>query len=112
VVANGTVYLSGVDGADPATGLLPETAEDQTRIALEKVTKRLAEAGSDADHIVRFVAFIVGREHIEGYRKAKNEWLKKYYSYPSQIYASLLLLVEGLDNPEMVVEFEITAVVK
>lgn len=112
VIAGGMVYLSGLDGSDPETGAFPRTAEEQTRFALQKATERLADAGSDVDHTVRFVAYVVGRENIEGYRRAKNEWLRQNYSHPYQIYASLLLLVTGLDDPQMLVEIEITAVLK
>ena len=112
VVAGNTVYLSGVDGIDPKTGEFPKEVETQTDLALEKAKERLNEVGSNTDHIVRFVSYVVGRENIDGYRKSKDMWFRRNYNLPSPIYASTLIVVAGLARPEMIVEFDITAVVK
>ena len=111
-VAGNFVFLSGVEGQDPKTGNFPNDIETQTRIALEKAKEHLAEAGTDFDHIVRYDAYIVGRENLKGYRRAKNEFFSKNYTLPSLIYASTLTLAAGLVSPEMLVEIEITAVLK
>jgi enamine deaminase RidA (YjgF/YER057c/UK114 family) len=111
-VAGVIVFLSGVEGQDPVTGKFPKDIESQVTIALEKAKDRLNSAGSDFDHIVRYDAFIVGRENLPGYWKAKNEFFKKNYTLPSLIYASTHMLIAGLVQPEMLVEIEITAVQK
>ena len=51
-VANGTVYLSGVDGIDPLAGKCPLDIKMQTRLVLDKIKSRLADAGTDVNHIV------------------------------------------------------------
>jgi enamine deaminase RidA (YjgF/YER057c/UK114 family) len=111
-VSGNIVFLSGAEGQDPKTGQFPKDIETQTTIALQKIKERLAEAGTDFDHIVRYDCYIVGRENIQGYFKAKNEFFKQNYTLPSLIYASTHTLAAGLMNPEMLVEIEVTAVLK
>ncbi len=112
VVAGGTVYLSGVEGADPKTGQFSKDIETQTLLALEKAKERLAEAGSEVNRIVRVVAYVVDKENLKGFRKTREQWFTENYTRPNRAYASTLLVVAGLARPEMLVELDITAVVK
>jgi 2-iminobutanoate/2-iminopropanoate deaminase len=107
--ANGFVFLSGVEGIDPSTGACSPEVEVQTRITLDKIKSRLEESGTDMAHVVKYVAYIVGRENVEGYRKARTAWLKENSYSPH--HASTLLLVAGLAKPDMLVEIDVIAVV-
>jgi 2-iminobutanoate/2-iminopropanoate deaminase len=109
VIANGTVYLSCVEGIDASTGECSPEIEMQTTVALDKVKTRLEEAGTNFDHIVKLVAYIVGREHLDGYRKARLSWLERNYKNSSTHHASTLLLVAGLARSDMLVELDVTA---
>jgi enamine deaminase RidA (YjgF/YER057c/UK114 family) len=88
VVANGTVFFSGVEGIEPSTGNCPSDIEMQTKLALEKTKIRLKEAGT------------VGRENLDRYRTAKDSWMKENYEQPSPTFASTLVLVAGLARPD------------
>ena len=109
VEANGFVFLSGIEGIDPATGKCSPEIEVQTKLALDKVKTRLNDAGTDIDHIVKYVAYIVGRENLDGYRRARGAWLKENGSASPAHHASTLLLVAGLARPDMIVEIDIVA---
>lgn len=109
VVADGFVFLSGIEGIDPATGKCSPDIEVQTKLALDKVKSRLNEAGTDIDHIVKYVSYVVERENLDGYRRARGAWLKENGSGSPNHYASTLLLVAGLARPDMLVEIDVIA---
>lgn len=48
-----TLYVSGQLPVDPATGTMPESIEEQTRLALENTMAILAEAGYAPEHVVK-----------------------------------------------------------
>ena len=112
MIAGDTIYLSGVDGCDPATGNFPKEVEGQATFVFEKMKERLADAGSDVDHVVRLVTYLVGRENLSGFRTARNNFFKKNSSKPNATYAATLLFVNGLADPDMLVEIDVTAVKK
>ena len=109
VVTNGTVFLSGAEGIDPSTGKCAPDIETQTAVALGKVKNRLEEAGTNMDHIVKYVAYVVGRENLNGYRSARQSWMRENGQKSSPAYASTLVLVAGLARPDMLVEIDVTA---
>jgi 2-iminobutanoate/2-iminopropanoate deaminase len=111
VEAGGTVYLSGIEGIDPSTGKCPPDIGSQTRIAFDKIKSRLNDTGTDFDHVVKIVTYLVGRENIAGYRDARSSWVKENLG-PNRVagWASTLVLVSGLAMPELIVELDVTAV--
>lgn len=110
IVANKSVYLSGVEGIDPSTGECGQDVETQTTVALQKVSTRLGEAGTDVNHIVKLVAYVVGRKNLDGYRAARESWVKANSLTSPPDYASTLVLVDGLARPDMLIELDVTAV--
>ncbi len=56
--AGETVYLSGQLPVDPATGLMPETAEEQAKQALTNLMNVLAAAGLGPEHVVKTLIFL------------------------------------------------------
>lgn len=58
----GRFALSGVQGRDPRTGELAESAEEQFRLAFEAVSAQLAEHGLTPGEVGRVTVFIPGRE--------------------------------------------------
>ena len=52
VMVNGTLYLSGRIGTDPATGKVPEKAVDEARFLLEQFVAVLKEAGMTMDDLI------------------------------------------------------------
>jgi 2-iminobutanoate/2-iminopropanoate deaminase len=110
-VAHGFVFLSGVEGIDPASGKASSNIETQTRVALDKVKSRLEDAGTDFSQIVKHVAYIVGRENILGYRNARASWMKENPESAGNQPASTLLVVAGLAQPELLVEVDVIAVI-
>lgn len=107
IEANGFVFLSGVEGIDPSNDSCSPDITVQTKITLDKIKSRLEESGTDFEHVVKYVAYIVGRENLDGYRRARTAWLKENSYTPH--HASTLLIVAGLARPEMIVEIDVIA---
>jgi enamine deaminase RidA (YjgF/YER057c/UK114 family) len=109
-IAGNTIYFSGISGADTANGKYPNGIVAQAKLAYERATSYLEEAGSDIDHIVRIVTYIVGRTNIAGYQQERTKWLKRNNAPDPPNFANSVLLVPGLAKKEMLIEIEITAV--
>ena len=58
VLAGDTLYVSGQLGADPATGALPESVEDQARNAMKNIGAILKAAGMDYINVVKTTVFL------------------------------------------------------
>ena len=56
--AGNLVFTSGHIPLDPATGLIPQGIEAQTRQAMENVLAVLAQAGATAENIVKTTVFL------------------------------------------------------
>ena len=56
--AGNLVFTSGQIPLDPATGLIPQGIEAQTRQAMENVLAVLAQAGATAENIVKTTVFL------------------------------------------------------
>ena len=56
--AGNMVFCSGQIPVNPATGLIPEGIQAQTRQAMENVLAVLAEAGATAENIVKTTVFL------------------------------------------------------
>jgi reactive intermediate/imine deaminase len=61
VMAGGRLYLSGVFGADVATGKVPESPDDQVQLALDNMKQTLAAAGMDFRHVVFVNPYLTGK---------------------------------------------------
>jgi enamine deaminase RidA (YjgF/YER057c/UK114 family) len=61
IVAGGRLYLSGVFGADVATGKVPEDAAAQVQLALENMKQILGAAGIDFRHVVFVNPYLTDR---------------------------------------------------
>ena len=53
IMAGDTLYISGQLGIVPATGIIPETVEQQARQSLDNICAILKEAGLDCNDVVK-----------------------------------------------------------
>ena len=58
VLAGDTLYVSGQLGADPETGALPDSVEDQARNAMKNIGAILRAAGMDYANVVKTTVFL------------------------------------------------------
>ena len=97
-----TVFCSGQLGISP-DGRVPEDVEGQALLCFDAIAAILAEAGMGLRDVVRFNAYVTGREHLAGYMRARD----KVIGSPPP--ASTLMIVSGFARPEFVVEIEAVA---
>jgi 2-iminobutanoate/2-iminopropanoate deaminase len=96
------LFVAGQVGAD-ISGKIPESAEEQHRLAWANVLGILKAAGMDHRNIVDARVFITDRSQIGLYRQIRDEVLKGHRA------AATLLVVAGLADPRLVVEVTVVA---
>jgi enamine deaminase RidA (YjgF/YER057c/UK114 family) len=96
------VAVSGQLGVGP-DDVAPEGAEAQALLCFANIAAVLAEAGMSLSDVIRFNAWVTGREHLAGYMRARDA----VAGDPPP--ASTLMIVSGFARPEFVVEIEALA---
>jgi 2-iminobutanoate/2-iminopropanoate deaminase len=89
------LFIAGQVGADPS-GRIPDSPEEQHRLAWANVLGILKAAGMDHRNIVDARVFITDRAQIGLYRQVRDEVLKGHKA------AATLLVVAGLAEPQLV----------
>ena len=121
--ANGFVVLSGSVGVDVNTGIVPEGAGQQAKLAMENIKSRLEEYGSSLRNI------LLVRKYIKGafpdgivndplYQEI-GEALERFWADHCPEFlkeknppASTLLGISALARPEFLLEIEVVAAVE
>ena len=76
VNVNGTLYLSGRIGTDPATGKVPEKPEDEARFMLDQFVAVLAAAGMTMDDLVYVTIYCPDVAHWPAFNEVYKEYFK------------------------------------
>ena len=107
VVANDTVYLRGQIGQDLETSesVGIGDVEAQAEQAMANIEMLLREAGSQLDHIVKIVIYLVDPRYREPVYRVVGRWLKGVHPVSTGI------VVSALARPEWLVEIDATAVI-
>ncbi len=102
VVSGDWCFLSGTTGYDYATMTMPAAAVDQARAAFATIKRTLAEAGFAMADIVRVQYTIVEPSLRAEVAPALREAL-------GDVRPAATMVVAGLNEPEMKIEIEVTA---
>jgi 2-iminobutanoate/2-iminopropanoate deaminase len=103
-VVGNVLMTSGVLGADPATGELAESADDQARFAFQNVERVMNKAGGTMDDIVHVTVFVKDF----AYREAVNRpWLELF---PDENDRPARHTLQADLPGSMLVQLEVTAV--
>lgn len=70
------VFVSGQVGVDPRTGETPESAAEQTRLALESVRAILEASGATMDDVVKVTVFLKDMGEYEEMNKVYSTFFK------------------------------------
>jgi len=107
VVANDTVYLRGQIGQnlDTSESVAIGDVEAQAEQAMANIAMLLEEAGSELDHIVKVVIYLVDPRYREPVYRVVGKWLKGVHPVSTGI------VVSALARPEWLVEIDATAVI-
>ncbi len=98
------LFVSGQLGIT-AEGKVPETVEEQARIAFDHLDACLGAAGMERRHVLRLTAYLTEAEYRAGYMRVRDAWA------PDPPPASTLVIVKALALPACRVEIEAIAAV-
>ena len=96
------IITAGQLGIDP-DDKIPADSEGQAEICFTNIEAILAEDGMTMANVVRLSVYVTAREHMEGYRRARDRRL------PGAPPTTTLIMVAGLVRPEFVIEIEAIA---
>jgi 2-iminobutanoate/2-iminopropanoate deaminase len=82
---------------------VPATVEAQAHLCFRNIEMVLKDAGMTLADIIRINAFVIAREHLQGYMRVRDH----YVADPPP--ASTLMIVGGFTRPDFLVEVEILA---
>jgi len=82
---------------------IPEGSEAQAELCFANIAAILAEDAMELKNIVRLSVYVTGREHMDGYRRARDR------HFPGTPPSTTLIVVAGLVRPEIVIEIEAIA---
>ncbi len=117
--AKGFVFLSGVTGRDPETGIPVEGIRAQTRIVWGSIKRKLEELGTSLENIchIRFDVvgqFGEGQEALqvgEGQEALQEFWKEHCPQFIEEPPSMTGVRVAGLVLPEMLIEITVTAAI-
>ena len=96
------LFISGQVGRD-ANANIPDGIEAQAEIAWRNRLEVLRAAEMTVEDIVDMTTYIVGREHNEGFDKARNIFMGSVRPASTKVY------VTGLAHPKMLCEIQVVA---
>lgn len=102
VVQGDWCFVSGTTGYDYATMTMPDTIEAQTRNCLATIAKALDEAGFALRDIVRCHYYVTDRAYVNTVFPILGEVF-------GDIRPAATMIVCQLNEPEMKIEIEVTA---
>ena len=90
VKVGNTLYLSGDIGAD-ANNQVPDTAEGEARLLLERIQARLKQAGFTMDDLVFVQVFCSDVKHYDAFNSVYRTYFKREFPARAFIGAGTLL---------------------
>jgi enamine deaminase RidA (YjgF/YER057c/UK114 family) len=82
---------------------VPADSEGQADLCLANIEAILAEDGMTLANVVRLSVYVTAREHMQGYRQARDR------RFPGAPPTTTLIIVAGLVRPEFLIEIEAIA---
>lgn len=106
VKANGFVFIAGQVGIRP-DGTIPETAEEQIRMAFNRLAAILKHEGLTFNDVVEMVSYHIDIDsQLTTFREIKDEFMTK--DFP----AWTILGVQSLARDTLFIEIKVTAVAR
>jgi 2-iminobutanoate/2-iminopropanoate deaminase len=101
VLVNGTYYVSGTLGVDPATGKVPADAEAEAHLVLDSVKQTLERAGLTMADLVSVTIYCTDLDLYDKFNAVYRSYFQDHY--PARAFVGVAKLVRGA-------RFEIAAV--
>jgi 2-iminobutanoate/2-iminopropanoate deaminase len=93
VLVNGTYYVSGTLGVDPATGKVPAEAEAEVHLVLDSVKQTLDRAGLTMADLVSVTIYCTDLDLYDKFNTIYRTYFQDHY--PSRAFIGVAKLVRG-----------------
>jgi 2-iminobutanoate/2-iminopropanoate deaminase len=93
VLVNGTFYVSGTLGVDPATGKVPADAEAETHLVMDSVKQTLERAGLTMADLVSVTIYCTDLDLYDKFNAVYRTYFQDHY--PSRAFIGVAKLVRG-----------------
>jgi len=93
VLVNGTYYVSGHLGIDPATGKVPADAEAEVHLVLDSVKQTLERAGLTMADLVSVTIYCTDLDLYDKFNAVYRSYFQDHY--PSRAFIGVAKLVRG-----------------
>ena len=93
VLVNGTYYVSGSLGVDPATGKVPADAEAEAHMVLDSVKQTLERAGLTMADLVSVTIYCTDLDLYDKFNAIYRSYFQGHY--PSRAFIGVAKLVRG-----------------
>src|ERR1700727_2539663 len=93
VLVNGTYYVSGTLGVDPATGKVPADAEAEAHLVLDSVKQTLERAGLTMADLVSVTIYCTDLDLYDKFNAVYRSYFQDHY--PARTFIGVAKLVRG-----------------
>jgi 2-iminobutanoate/2-iminopropanoate deaminase len=93
VLVNGTYYVSGTLGVDPATGKVPADAEAEVHLVMDSVKLTLERAGLSLSDLVSVTIYCTDLDLYDKFNAIYRSYFQEHY--PSRAFIGVAKLVRG-----------------
>jgi 2-iminobutanoate/2-iminopropanoate deaminase len=93
VLVNGTYYVSGSLGLDPATGKVPADAEAEAHLVLDSVKQTLERAGLTMTDLVSVTIYCTDLDLYDKFNAVYRSYFQDHY--PARAFIGVAKLVRG-----------------
>jgi 2-iminobutanoate/2-iminopropanoate deaminase len=93
VLVNGTYYVSGSLGVDPATGKVPADAEAEAHLVLDSVKQTLDRAGLTMADLVSVTIYCTDLDLYDKFNAVYRSYFQDHY--PARAFIGVAKLVRG-----------------
>jgi 2-iminobutanoate/2-iminopropanoate deaminase len=93
VMVDGTLYVGGHLGVDPATGKVPPEAEAEVRLVMDSVKQSLERAGLSMSDLVSVTVYCTDLDLYDKFNAVYRGYFKD--NYPARAFLGVAKLVRG-----------------
>jgi 2-iminobutanoate/2-iminopropanoate deaminase len=93
VMVDGTFYVAGHLGVDPATGKVPPEAEAEVRLVMDSVKQSLERAGLSMSDLVSVTVYCTDLDLYDKFNAVYRSYFKG--NYPARAFLGVAKLVRG-----------------
>jgi 2-iminobutanoate/2-iminopropanoate deaminase len=93
VMTDGTFYVSGTLGVDPATGKVPADTEAESKLVLDAVKQTLEKGGLTMDDLVSVTIYCTDLEMYDKFNAVYRTYFHEHF--PARAFIGVAKLVRG-----------------